>query len=138
MAGRPSTYTPEIAERICRELAEGKSLRKICEADDMPAQGTVYVWIETDRDGFQEKYTRAREFQADTFVDEIVDISDEEPDSQRARVRIDARKWSAGKMRPKKYGEKVDLNHTGEVATVSRIEHVIVGANGANAPDQDG
>ena len=64
-------------------------------------------WIQLRRD--------AREEQADFHADEIIEIADTEPDPNKARVRIDARKWKAAKMQPKKYGDKIDLNHSGAV-----------------------
>ena len=68
-------------------------------------------------------YTRAKEDQADTLADEIMDISDEKPmmtvvtDDEsvdkldpvginRNRLRIDARKWIAAKLKPRKYGDR--------------------------------
>jgi len=92
----------------------------------MPAQSTVYEWLFR-HPSFAEQYTRAREEQADTLADEIIAIADEDPvmaeyrdkdgnlvdikiDSgyvNYQRQRIDARKWTAMKLKPKKYGDKV-------------------------------
>ncbi len=73
-------------------------------------------------------YVRAREDQADTLADEIVAIADDgsndtyEKDGvvltnqdvvARSRLRVDARKWVAAKLKPKKYGDKVDVEHSG-------------------------
>lgn len=107
--GRPSSFTPEIAAVICARIAEGKSLRKICEADDMPAMSTVFLWLSQNSD-FSEQYARAREAQADSMADEMLDIADDKSlDPNDRRVRLDARKWLAGKLRPKKYGDKLEL-----------------------------
>ena len=112
MSGRPPVWTPKVVApikvRVCRELAEGKSLRAICQAEDMPTADTVRLWLIEDAT-FAAHYTRAREEQADYYADEIIEISDTEDDANKARVRIDARKWVAGTLRPKKYGEKLDL-----------------------------
>ena len=116
--------TPELLASICEQLAGGKSLRKICAEEGMPSEKTVFTWMQEDA-AFAQQYTRARERQADGFFDEIVDIADTEEDPQKARVRIDARKWVAGKMRPKVYGEKLDLEHSGSLA-VETIKRVIV------------
>lgn len=104
----PNPSTPQIKARICIELAEGKSLRTICKADDMPASETVRVWLALDAE-FAAQYARAREEQADFYADEIIEISDTEEDANKARVRIDARKWVASKLKPKKYSERLDL-----------------------------
>lgn len=116
------TYSPEeaaiIKDRVCLEIAEGKSLRSICEADDMPSAETIRVWLLDDAQ-FSAQYARAREEQADYYADEIIEIADTEDDPNKARVRIDARKWKASKMQPKKYGDKIDLNHSGTIEHLS-------------------
>jgi hypothetical protein len=111
-AGRPSRYSDEIADTIINGLASGLSLRKICRADEMPDRETVFRWIET-RPDFAAKYARAREFQAEANAEEIIDIADDEDDPAKARVRIDARKWVASKLLPKKYGDKATVQHEG-------------------------
>jgi hypothetical protein len=57
-----------------------------------------------------QSYIRARASFADVTADEILEIADTEPDPQRARNRIDARKWLASKLRPDVYGDRIDLN----------------------------
>jgi hypothetical protein len=123
--GRPSSFTQDIAEVICNRIAEGESLREICKDDDMPTRMTIYRWLQADP-VFCDQYTRAREDQADTLADEIMAIADETPDLnpildkngalieiqlhsaylQWQRQRIDARKWTAMKLKPKKYGDR--------------------------------
>lgn len=115
-AGRPSDYNDEAALQICERIADGESLKKICERDDMPARRTVYQWLAA-RQEFAHMYTRAREEQADTLADQITEIADTEPDTNRARVRVDARKWVAAKLKPRKYGERVELEHSGSIRT---------------------
>lgn len=117
-------YTPdEIAQHkltVCGRIAEGDSLRKVCSEDGMPARSLVHEWLISDTE-FADQYTRAREAQADTLFDEIIDIADQYDNLadkldvehiQRARLRIDTRKWMAGKLRPKKYGDKTEIAHT--------------------------
>jgi hypothetical protein len=99
--------------------------------EKMPSQATVYVWL-TKYPTFQEMYTRAREDQADTLADEIQAIADETPETrpvlnkqgepigielnsayiQWQRNRVDARKWIAAKLKPRKYGDR--LTHAGD------------------------
>ena len=128
--GRPSSFTQEVADIICERLADGESLRSICEADGMPSKATVFNWLlKPEHSGFFDQYTRARELQADSHVDEMPDIADDSSNDyitktnadgstyeqvnsehiQRSRLRIDTRKWIAERMRPKKYGAKVAL-----------------------------
>jgi hypothetical protein len=123
--GRPSSFTQDTAEIICTRIAEGESLRDICKDDDMPTRMTIYRWLAADP-VFCDQYTRAREDQADTLADEIMAIADETPDLnpildkhgalieiqlhsayiQWQKQRIDARKWTAMKLKPKKYGDR--------------------------------
>src|ERR1700742_3321372 len=128
--GRPSRFTEEIADAICERLADGESLRTICLSDEMPHKATVFRWLGDDRyASFRDQYARAREAQGDAYADEIIDIADdgsndwmesrEDGDAtgwkingehiQRSRVRIDSRKWLAGKLKPKVYGDKTLL-----------------------------
>lgn len=117
---RPSSFTPDLAKRICAEIATGLSLNTICKQKDYPCIATVMNWLvrgEIETVGeyrqFLENYTRAREVQADVIFDECLEIADNaialNEDIAKARLRIDTRKWMAGKLRPKKYNDKLIL-----------------------------
>jgi DNA primase len=130
--GAPTTFNQRIADLICIMISEGMSLRKILKEDKtgmLPAQSTVYEWLLRYPD-FAEQYARAREEQADTLADEIIDIADEQPEIvavtdkrtgeliehkldgaflQWQKNRIEARKWTAMKLKPKKYGDRVAM-----------------------------
>lgn len=124
-------YSPEVATRICEEISAGRSLRTICTDEGMPDKATVFRWLAA-HEAFRDQYARAREAQADAMLEEILEIADDgRSDSYtddegnvrtdndviaRSRLRVDARKWAMSKMAPKKYGEKLDLNHSGSVA----------------------
>ena len=127
MTGRPSDFTQETADSICERLADGESLRSICTDEDMPNKATVFRWLAA-HDSFRDQYARARETQADTLFDEILNIADTPVEGERVkigedgktettredmlghrRLQIDARKWMASKLQPKKYGEKLEL-----------------------------
>lgn len=142
MTGAPSKYTQEIADEICERISGGESLRKICESAHMPTRTTIFNWLLKDEyASFVDQYTRARELQADSLFDDCQDIADDGSNDwmenvddqgaiigyklngeniQRSRLRIDARKWMAGKLRPKKYGEKLELEHSGSIENVSK------------------
>jgi hypothetical protein len=127
--GAPTTYNQHIASVICIRIAEGESLREIVKDAGMPDRSTVYDWLLRHPD-FADQYARAREEQADTLADEIIAIADEQPEIiavtdkktgaliehkldgaflQWQKNRIDARKWTAMKLKPKKYGDKIAL-----------------------------
>lgn len=123
--GRPTVFTQHIADLICVRISEGESLKSITLDEEMPDRATVYRWLAADP-VFCDMYTRAREDQADTLADEIMAIADETPDLnpildkhgalieiqlhsaylQWQKQRIDARKWTAMKLKPKKYGDR--------------------------------
>ena len=107
--GRPSLYSEELTDEICERIATGQSLRTICAEEHMPDVTRVYSWLRGS-DEFYHQYMRAREAQADYYADEIIEIADIETDAQRAKNRIDARKWHASKLAPKRYGDKVQLD----------------------------
>ncbi len=140
--GRPSLYTEALATKICRRLAEGESLRAICADKAMPAISTVMGWLfDGNHDEFLEQYARAREAQAEVRADEIVDIADDDTNDftadkdgkrvadhehiQRSRLRVDARKWIAAKLLPKRYGDK--MQHTGDGGGPIRTEVDLTG-----------
>ena len=108
--------TKEIADEICARLIEGKSLAEICRDDAMPQYRTVFEWLAND-ETFALDYARAREAQGDADADKIGDIANQVVlgmmDPTAARVAIDAYKWTAGRRKPKVYGDKLDVNHGG-------------------------
>lgn len=120
--GRPSDYTPEIATLICSQIAEGRSLRSIIrDNDSVPTMVTIFNWM-ANNETFLNQYTRAREQQADAFADEMQDIADNPTgDYQRDRLRVDTRKWIASKLKPKKYGDKIEVEHAGTVKHVTQL-----------------
>ncbi|HEX3747607.1 MAG TPA: hypothetical protein VHW09_26915 [Bryobacteraceae bacterium] len=134
-------FSSELGELICSLLAEGQSLRKICSIDSMPRVSTVMYWLAKGAaktkpfDAFLEQYAIAREAQAQVYVDQIIDIADDDEGDfgfksedteegasgkpvvlidnvHRAKLRVDARKWIASKLLPKKYGEKIQQEHS--------------------------
>ena len=124
-------YTQEIAERICAEMIDGKSLTTICKMAGMPSRRTVMYWLNRHQE-FRELYDRACIERAESYAEEIVEIADNatndwmennDPDNpgwkfngehvQRSKLRLEARKWICSKMKPHKFGEKVEI--TGEI-----------------------
>lgn len=127
-------WTPDLKAKACEEIlasvAKGKSLIATCrEGDDwMPAESTFRLWCDKDAD-LAARYARACDVRADAIFEQIFDIADDNQHDirlnadgvellntdhvQRAKLRIDARKWALSKMQPKKYGDKLDVNHGG-------------------------
>lgn len=131
-AGRPSSYDQLIADEICSQIAStSKSLKTICESEGMPSVSAVYAWLRVN-ENFQKQYARAKDDQADFMVEEMMEIADDGRNDlmtitrgdesyevenkevvNRSRLRVDTRKWIASKLKPKKYGEKVE--HSGNI-----------------------
>lgn len=105
---RPSEFSPETANLICERIADGESLRKICEDDEMPDRTTVRRWL-SQNEAFRLQYAHAREEQADYYAERIVDDAMSASDASIGRLRMDALKWAASKLAPKRYGDKVAL-----------------------------
>jgi hypothetical protein len=122
-AHRPIEYTEDIADEICWRITQGEPLVRICVDEHLPHVATIYRWL-IRFPIFCDMYTRAREEQADTNADEILAIADEMPPEytddkgrtyldqtfiQWQKNRIDARKWTSAKLKPRKYGDRVAL-----------------------------
>lgn len=130
--GRPTDYTQELADAICAELAMGKSLRTVCKGEDRPHISTIFNWFRT-QPSFLEQYARAKQESSDAMADEVLDIADDGTNdymtitkgnleynvedrevTNRSKLRVETRKWLMAKMKPKKYGEKVDITTGGK------------------------
>lgn len=100
----------------------------------MPARSTVQSWL-AKHEEFSDQYARACQIRQEELFDEIFEIADDGSNDwmdrqvgdqtvevvnqeaiQRSKLRIDTRKWALSKMNPKKYGEKLDLNHEGGIS----------------------
>lgn len=127
--GRKSDYTEALANLICSRIADGQSLRKVCSDDDMPSTVSVYAWFRI-HDSFLNNYMRAKTDSADSDADKIEDVAERvlsgDLDPQAARVAIDAWKWTAGKKRPKKYGDKIMQEISGSLSLTDLTDEQLV------------
>lgn len=119
-------FNEGAAEQILEAIAEGTGLVTFLkQCPDMPSYSTVMRWVR-DNPEFAQNYTRACEDMADNDADKIADVAkgviEGKIDPQAARVAIDAYKWSAGKRRPKKYGDKIDVTQTSTVAVTHTLD----------------
>jgi terminase small subunit-like protein len=133
--GRPSDFNDGIAERICDALLEfddedkPRGLRAILLEDGMPGMSTLFRWLD-EHDSFREQYARARELQAHLYAEVRMEIASENPKIEiptkfgsytatdaagvaRNRLRYDAASKHAGQLNPKKYGERIQQEHSG-------------------------
>lgn len=151
-------FSQEIADTICERIANGESLRSICANEDMPSQVSVFRWLAA-RDEFSKQYALAREAQADALFDEMLDIADDGRNDwmatkdddgesgwrangehiQRSKLRLDARKWMASKLQPKKYGDKITQELTGAGgAPLVPVLNVTIGKPGSEPSSETG
>ena len=116
-------YTPELADSICERLVNGESMRRISADPGMPSRSTMLRWM-ADIPEFEAKCARARLMQADTMDDMVVDVIDsvDEDNAHSMKVKLAAIQWRAAKLNPKKYGERLDLNHSGSVDIASKLD----------------
>lgn len=126
--GRPSKYCPEIVELICERVAtHDLGLRRLTDMyDDMPDKVTINIWRRKYPE-FRSLYAQAKCEQIEFLTEDILDIADDSTNDwmetiakedqpigyrvngdhiQRAKLRVDTRKWLASKLAPKIYGEK--------------------------------
>lgn len=137
--GRPAIYTPELADVICDRLSNGESLRSVCRDPLMPDKKTVLKWLRNDEE-FVAQYARAKEEAADALVDEMIEIADDGSNdlmvitkgqieyevenkevTNRSKLRVETRKWISSKLKPKKYGDHLDVTSGGHRLTQEPI-----------------
>jgi len=115
-AGRPSVRAEELMEEICVRLSEGETLARICDDNHMPSRRTIHSWAINDSDFFT-RIAYARELGQEFTVDECRMIADTATpeDVNVAKLRIWHRQWEASKRAPKRFGDKIQQEHTGSV-----------------------
>ena len=119
-------------KKILLSIEEGNSLRATLKREGMPTSTTFYEWIDNDKEKAIH-YARAIEARAELKFESIEQDYSEEPqrdaetgriDSawvQLQRLKIDAKKWELSKLNPKKYGDKIQQEHSGEVKTTTTV-----------------
>lgn len=138
--GRPTNYTEEIGALICEKIATSNmGLHRLHKKfpDEIPQPGTIMRWLNDEANTmFREQYARAREEQAEFLAEEMIEIADDSSRDDleietkygkevienkewvnRSRLMVDTRKWIASKLKPKKFGEKLDVTSAGERIT---------------------
>lgn len=101
-------------------VAQGMSVTKACKKPNTCSEGQFYVWLADDEDGKKnERYARASDTRAAREFEKMNDIADDVDEDKnaiaKARLQIDTRKWTLAKMAPSKYGDKLDVQHGGNV-----------------------
>jgi hypothetical protein len=125
--GRPALFNADLAAEVLSRLAEGRSLRSVCQDEEMPSISTVMKWLRED-DAFSQQYACAREARADVMFEELDDVSEDAAGADSAvkvaglRLKADNIKWKLARMAPKKYGEKIQTELSGEMTVRSATD----------------
>lgn len=111
---KPAFYSPELASEVCDRLALGRSLRSVCEDEDMPSRESVRRWLK-EREDFRTHYNSATSERADALFEDMLAIADDRSiDWQDRKVMIATRQWAMARMAPKKYGARVEVSSDSE------------------------
>ncbi|SCY26399.1 hypothetical protein SAMN05216420_10438 [Nitrosospira sp. Nl5] len=148
--GAPTIKTPELLDAICAGISLGKSARTMCIEAGI-SQRVLWNWLASDAE-LMRQYLRAKELCIDAYAEEIIEISDDGSKDTytdekgrevidreviaRSQLRIDARKWYASRLAPKKYGDKLlNGNDSGDIgkSVVHRVEVAFVATAAADA-----
>lgn len=130
-AGRPTVYNEEHIQKILDGVETGKSLASICRGDSMPCAQWFYKKLHEDV-SIAARYKESVDRRADFLAQEILDIADEPmPENldrttgdwiNRKRMQIDARKWTACKLKPKAYGERLNVEVEQRISITAALE----------------
>jgi hypothetical protein len=127
-------------DEILRRMSHGETLKRVCASNpDFPSPATVIEWVHQDRHNLANRYARARDRQLEAWAEEVLDKADAASTDngavQRDRLAVDARKWLLSKLKPEKYGDKLDVTSAGKpLAAVSDLDIAKALANALAAP----
>lgn len=118
---RPTLCTKKITDEICTRIADGESLRSICNDKHLPEKSSVLLWVVTGRliegteSKFSDQYHASREAAGYSHADEALALRHElregSLDPQTAKVILDALKWGAERMAPKSHSARQEIDH---------------------------
>lgn len=136
---RPTKYTEKLGIFICNQIANGKSLKKVCEMKDMPHRTTVHSWLlDNEKEEFYYNYEKAVNVRTDNMFDDIEDIANNEKgEVQRDRLKVDVRKWYLSKVMPKKYGDKIDITSDNKPIPIMSVNVLPDNSNGKDSEDEE-
>ena len=136
--GRPSDYLEEVADDICSLLANGESLKTICERPGMPSRNTAYRWLRENQD-FRDNYARATEDRADAMFEDILTIADtvkaDPVEIAKAKLKIDTRKWVLSRMNPQKFSDQQSLDITTQGESINKPTTIELVCPNVKSPD---
>ena len=106
---RPSSYTPELAQRILHDIrSTSMTLQEVCDSDvDYPTPKTFYTWTDK-HPGLFDEYIAAKKKQVQVYIDdsfnEMKQSFTNPLDFQMLKLKIEHIRWYAAKLVPRLYG----------------------------------
>ena len=133
--GRPVKWPQEhpVWREIVAQVSAGKSVSTVLAQGNMPNWTSFQAMLAQD-DKLREAYDKAIQDRADKLADEILELSDEKmPEGlegamasawvQQKRMQVDARKWIASKLKPRTYGDRIDMTVRDErISVIDALE----------------
>ena len=138
---RPQTYSAALAARVCSRIADGESLRALCRRPGMPTLATIHQWLSR-HEAFRRMHQAACEARADVLVEEMLAIADDSSGDvrrakpgaaptldrenlQRAKLRIEVRRWRAARLAPHRYGDRTGAGASADAAAATSHEDAL-------------
>jgi len=125
MASKHVQYSKQIADDIIEWMCSGGSVRQYAKQPNTPSESTIYRWIDADKDEFGSRYTRAREMRVELLVDKMQELADDVKEDAlaiaKAKLQIETIRWYAEKVKPKVYGDKLEINDVSKAKTLVMI-----------------
>lgn len=127
----------ETTVELCKRIAGGESMHKVCKDVDMPSISTFLRWVHDDAE-IAMMYKGALQIRAASMAEDLVKHCDElefEKDLSTERVQamkvvINTKQWIMSRLLPKVYGDHKTVEHTGDVNLSAeqldaRIDHLV-------------
>jgi hypothetical protein len=151
--GRESMFTQQLAEEIVRRLSSGEPLADICRDDHMPTTRSVYRWCKLHPD-FNTAFLEARDAGFDEIANDCLRIANTpvmgETETTKEwgtevkrgdmfdhrKLQIETRLKLLAKWDPRRYGERIHQEHSGELTVASLAERMRRRGGGPQQPEQ--
>jgi hypothetical protein len=126
-------------DSVLEQIALGKTIRQAFDHCGIAREhiATLYRILLKDK-AVRKLYDEARELQAESYSDDIIDIADANENDRdedgkinhevinRDRLRVDSRKWLSGKWAPRRFGDTKHHMHEGDI----NINHAAILSGG--------
>lgn len=123
-----SKKTPEVIEAFLDAIRNGRSCAQACRQDGMPSSKTIQNWALTDAE-FARRYEEAKQDRGNYYGELVAEVAlaglqGKYKDSAMLRAAIDGLKWSAARMAPKAFGDRMEVSHSANASYVDALKAV--------------